>query len=119
VQDTTPPSIVSVTASPNMLWPPDHKMVPVTVALSVTDVCHAAPSCRITSASSNEPVNARGDGNTAPDWNITGNLTVDLRAERAGPGVGRVYTIAVTCTDGSGNSSTRTTAVTVPHSRGK
>jgi HYR domain len=118
VKDTTPPNITSVTASPNSLWPPNHKMVPVTAAVSVTDVCDPTPSCRITSVSSNEPVNGLGDGNTSPDWVITGDFTVDLRAERAGPGTGRVYTIAVTCTDDSGNSSTKTTGVTVPHSKG-
>jgi HYR domain-containing protein/PKD domain-containing protein len=118
VQDTMPPSITSVTASPSSLWPPDHKMVPVKMAVSATDVCHPTLSCQITSVSSNEPVNGLGDGNTSPDWNITGSLALDLRAERAGTGRGRVYTIAVTCTDGSGNSSTKTTGVTVPHSRG-
>jgi hypothetical protein len=119
VQDTTPPSIGSVAASPGSLWPPNHKMVPVTVAVSATDVCDAAPVCQITSVSSNEPVNGLGDGDTAPDWDITGSLTLDLRAERAGGGAGRVYTIGVTCTDGSGNSSTGTTTVAVPHSKGK
>ena len=94
-------------------------MVPVTVAVSATDVCDPTPSCRITSVSSNEPVNGLGDGNTSPDWAITGDLTVNLRTERAGPGTGRVYTIAVTCTDGSGNSSTKTAGVTLPHSQGQ
>ena len=69
--------------------------------------------------SSNEPVNGTGDGDTAPDWVITGNLTVDLRAERSGTGSGRVYTITVRCTDASGNSSTKTVTVTVPHDRRK
>ncbi len=94
-------------------------MVPVTVAVSASDVCSPAPVCKITSVSSNEPVNGTGDGDTAPDWQITGNLTVNLRAERAGNGSGRVYTLMVGCTDASGNSSTKTTAVTVPHDQGK
>jgi hypothetical protein len=94
-------------------------MVPVKVAVSVSDICDATPTCNITSVSSNEPVNGRGDGNTAPDWEITGSLTVKLRAERAGPGSGRLYTIAVACTDDSGNSSTATVGVTVPHNKGK
>ncbi len=119
VVDTTPPSIASVTASPNVLWPPDHKMVPVTVAVSASDTCSAAPVCKITSVSSNEPVDGTGDGDTAPDWEITGNLTVNLRAERAGSGSGRVYTITVGCNDASGNISTKTATVTVPHDQGK
>ncbi len=120
VVDATPPIINSVTATPNLLWPPNHKMVPVTVAASATDTCNAAaPICRITSVSSNEPINGTGDGDTAPDWEITGNLALKLRAERAGTGTGRIYTITVGCTDPSGNSSTKNTTVTVPRNLGK
>ena len=66
-------------------------MVPVTVVVSALDVCDPAPVCRLVAVSSNEPTDGTGDGNTAPDWQITGPLTVDLRAERAGKGTGRVY----------------------------
>jgi len=119
VVDTTPPNIANVTASPNSLWPPNHKLVPVIVTASASDTCSTTTVCKITSVSSNEPVNGTGDGDTAPDWVITGDLTVNLRAERAGTGSGRVYTITVQCTDASGNSSTKTVAVTVPHDQRK
>ena len=115
IQDTTPPVISSVTATPNSLWPPNHKMVPVSVAVSVADVCDATPSCEITSVASNEPINGTGDGNTDPDWVITGSLTLQLRAERAGNGTGRIYTITVECSDGSGNNSTKDVTVVVAH----
>lgn len=117
VVDTTPPAITSVNTNPSSLWPPNHKMVPVVVAVSVTDICDAAPGCRIVSVSSNEPENGLGDGDTAPDWEITGDLTLDLRAERSGTGSGRVYTITVQCTDASGNYATKDVTVTVPHNR--
>jgi len=117
VVDTTPPTITSVTANPNTLWPPNHKMVPVTVSATTSDNCTAAPVCKITSVASSEPVNGTGDGDTAPDWQITGNLTVNLRAERAGNGSGRVYTIAVQCADASNNNSSQTVTVTVPHNQ--
>jgi hypothetical protein len=120
VVDTRVPEVISVAAVPPALWPPNHKMVPVAVTVDVSDVCSAAPACRITSVTSNEPVNALGDGNTAPDWRITGALTVELRAERSGTGSGRIYTITVQCTDASGNSSAlRDVVVTVPHDQGK
>lgn len=116
---TAPPVITSVTASPDRLWPPNHKMTPVTVAVSGTDLCSPTVDCKISSVSSNEPVNGQGDGDTAPDWTITGKLTVDLRAERSGKGTGRVYTITVRYTDASGNSATKSVHVTVPHDQRK
>ena len=119
VVDTTPPVIQNVAANPNDLWPPNHKMVQVTVATTATDNCDPSPACVISSVSSNEPINGLGDGNTTPDWVITGDLTVDIRAERSGNGDGRIYTIEVTCTDECGNSSTATAGVTVPHDKGK
>jgi uncharacterized repeat protein (TIGR01451 family) len=113
--DTTPPKIESLGARPNTLWPPDHRMVPVTASVAASDICDTASKCQIVSVSSNEPVNGLGDGDKAPDWQITGDLTVNLRAERSGSGPGRTYTITVQCTDTSGNNSTKTVAVTVPH----
>ena len=108
-----PLTISSVTASPNRLWPPNHKFVPVTVSVSASSACGAV-SCSIVSVQSDEPENAIGDGNTAPDWNITGALKVNLRAERSGPGDGRVYTVNVQCTD-TAHTATSSTTVEVPH----
>src|SRR6185369_3464427 len=83
VADTTPPTITEVTTAPNVLWPPNHKMVGVTVNVTVADLCGPAV-CQIATVSSNEPVNGPGDGNSTPDWQITGAQTVNLRAERSG-----------------------------------
>ena len=113
VQDTTPPTIGTVTARPNVLWPPNHKMVPVTIVAPVSDNCDAAPVCKIAAVSSNEPINGLGDGDTSPDWQITGNLAVKLRSERAATGTGREYTLTIQCTDASKNSTTRLVSVTV------
>ena len=115
VVDTTPPNIEGLSASPNVLWPPNHKMVSVNLSISVTDHCDPAPICQIIQVTSNEPEDGLGNGDKAPDWEITGNLTVKLRAERSGTGSGRIYTITVVCTDADGNSSTETVNVTVPH----
>ena len=120
VVDTRPPNITSVTASPNVLWPPNRKMVPVTVAVAASDSCSStAPICKIISVSSNEPVSGLEDDGSdrAPDWQITGNLSVNLRAERSSKGNGRIYTITVQCDDAARNSSKKKVAVTVPHDR--
>jgi hypothetical protein len=114
VKDTTPPLISSATASPNSLWPPNHNMVAVTVRASVSDSCDPAPTWTIVSVTSNEPANGLGDGDFSPDWMITGDHTVSLRAERSGTGNGRIYTITVQATDASGNMSVQSLTVSVP-----
>lgn len=115
VGDTTAPVIVDVSPSPSSLPRVNHKMVDVTITAGATDTVSAA-TCRITGASSSEPDNGLGDGDTANDIVITGPLSLQLRGERGGNGPGRTYTIEITCTDASGNSATQSTTVTVAHS---
>ena len=117
--DDVAPVISSISASPNVLWPPNHKMVPVTVSVAAIDDCTQSVTSWIGNVTSNEPVNGLGDGNTSPDWVITGPFTVNLRAERAGPGSGRVYTLHIVSTDAAGNAALGTTTVIVPHDQGK
>ncbi|HEV2722147.1 MAG TPA: HYR domain-containing protein [Thermoanaerobaculia bacterium] len=112
VADTTPPTITSISATPNNLWPDNHRMVDVVVAATAADNCDPSPTLRIVSVAANQPINGPGDGNTNPDYIITGNLTLQLRAERTGS-QDRVYTITVAATDFSGNTSTATTTVSV------
>jgi len=107
-----------VTASPSVLWPPNHNMVPVTVTVVASDNTGVA-SRRIISVTSSEPDNGLGDGDTPGDIQITGDLSVLLRAERSGKGNARIYTITVECEDKAGNASTSTTTVTVPRDQGK
>jgi len=118
VIDTTPPDI-TISVDQDTLWPPNHKMVPVTVEVSSSGLYGAEAICYITSVSSNEPEDGLGDGDTTLDWEVTEDLTVNLRAERSGSGDGRIYTHTVECTDSSGNTTTATTEVTVPHDLGK
>ena len=110
-RDIIPPAISSVTATPDMLWPPNHKMVSVALAVAVSDDTDPDPVCAISGVTSNEPI----DG----DFEITGALTVDLRAERLGGGDGRVYTVEVECADATGNIATASSGVLVPHDQGR
>jgi DNA/RNA endonuclease G (NUC1) len=107
VFDRTAPSIASVTPSVTSLWPPDKGMVPVSFSVGVTDDVDPAPSCQVIGVTSNE--------GSSGDWQITGATSVQLRADRLGSGNGRIYVISVRCTDASGNASTATAAVIVPH----
>jgi probable HAF family extracellular repeat protein len=108
IADMTPPVICSLTASPNVIWSPNHRLVPISVTANVVDNCDAAPTSQIVSVTCNET--------TYPgEIQITGNMAVNLAATRNGYGNGRVYTITVQSTDASGNQSTRTVTVSVPH----
>jgi uncharacterized repeat protein (TIGR01451 family) len=105
-----PPTITDASANPSVLWPPNHKLVDVTVDYNVTDNCPLPPdSCTLTVTS-----NELGNG----DWIILDEHHVQLRAEREGNGNGRIYTITITCTDSGGNSSSESVMVTVPHDQG-
>ncbi len=112
VVDTTAPSITGVVATPDSLGSPNHKMIDVTVGYQASDVT-GAPICSL-SVSSSEPVNGTGDGNSSADWQVIDAHHVQLRAERAGSGSGRTYTIAISCTDASGNSANTAATVLVP-----
>ena len=120
IEDTEPPDIYSVSANPKTLWPPKHQMIPVTVEVEAEDDCDPEPPlCKIIFVESNENEIGKGSGNIAPDWEITGDLEVKLRAERAGRGTGREYVITVECADECKNSITEETIVTVSHDMGK
>jgi hypothetical protein len=115
VRDITPPKIGSVTATPSVLASANHDMVPIVITPSASDACGGTVTCRIVSVTSNEPTSGLGGGDVGPnDWEVTGDLTLNLRAERWHKGTGRTYTIAVECTDVAGNRSTSTVTVTVP-----
>lgn len=114
VVDTTAPRITSLTVTPTNLWPPDHTMIPVTVTATATDAVDPNPLIHIIDIQSNQPVDAvdAGDAETSPDWQITGALTANLRAERTS-GQDRIYTIIVQAVDASDNSSWATVQVKV------
>jgi len=194
VIDTTPPAITALTATPCTLWPPNCRLVPVTITGVFTDGCSHPPSCSIQTVlvstlpqDANHPGdggfddnghcgcpdddNGQGDdehdsGNEShgpghgrrllthnggtpggqddghddgdddhdstgghnpppppvpcasrPDFQITGNYTVLLKAQRPGNCGGKVYTIVFGCVDGSHNTVTQNVVITVPHNQ--
>lgn len=116
VNDVEPPVISNISASPDHLWPPNHKLRNVVVNYTSTDNC-GVDTCTL-SVASNEAVNAYGSGNTSPDWIVIDNHLVKLRSERTGHGNGRIYTITISCSDVAGNTGTGTQTVTVAHDQG-
>ncbi|MCH7781322.1 MAG: hypothetical protein IH848_10780, partial [Acidobacteria bacterium] len=122
VEDVTPPTI-SVSVSPEELWPPNHHMVDIEATVSASDSC-TATSVVLESISSSEPDNAPGDGDgdTVDDIQEADLGSADfqfkLRAERAGSGLGRAYTVTYVVTDAGGNVASGSAFVTVAHDQG-
>jgi YVTN family beta-propeller protein len=131
VVDSTPPEITCETDKVS-LWPPDHRIVEVTLRVSISDG-NVTAAC-----SSSEPDDALGDGAYTGDVNggdgfsapqpvaLTYDATqgcyvgtMRLRAERDGSDIGRTYSILCTATDAYGNTATTRCAVVVPHDRRK
>ncbi|HXT27647.1 MAG TPA: hypothetical protein VN716_00155 [Vicinamibacterales bacterium] len=100
--DTTAPVITELSVTPNVIWPPNGKMVPVQVSVSATDDVDAAPSCALSSIS----------GSSA-DSVITGAFTANVRALKSGDDSDRAYVLTVTCSDRAKNKSSRTVNVVV------
>ncbi|HEV2707295.1 MAG TPA: pectinesterase family protein [Pyrinomonadaceae bacterium] len=104
VRDTTAPVFQSLTASPAIITKANNKMVPVVISANVSDAVDSTLTTRILSVTGSEDVSG--------DWQVTGNLTLNVRAERSGK-TSRVYHITVESRDDSGNASTGTVTVTV------
>jgi hypothetical protein len=120
------------------LWPPDHQMVEVGVFIEVADACADPANLFLLEVivTSDEPDDATGDGSTTGDTDgadgfiapvgVTPFFTfnpataafegsVFLRAERAGRGSSRTYTIEATVLNSDNNWATSRCIVVVPH----
>lgn len=103
--DTTAPVIAGVVAAPGTIWPPNGKMVGVTVSVTATDDVDATPQCSLSSVLSN--------GGGPYDAAVTGQFSADVRAEKNADGSLRTYTLKVACRDAAGNKSWGSTTVAV------
>ncbi len=122
--DVTPPAVHSVTANPSVLWPPNGKLVAVTVVAAITDdQSGVASATLIIDDEYNE-----FDREVPLTLNAATGLwaaTVPLRADRNGNDKtdgGRIYQLNVQATDAAGNVSDPNamgTQVLVPHDQGK
>jgi hypothetical protein len=125
VEDTTLPEI-SLRCAPDVLWPPNHKMIEIIPTITVRDICDESVNIKLLqiTMSEGEETNTYdpnydeglGDGNTTDDIQVTEDGRIYLRAERSGsnPG-GRRYTIIYQAIDAFGNNSTASCEVLVPH----
>jgi dipeptidyl aminopeptidase/acylaminoacyl peptidase len=104
-----PPDCARVTATPDSLWPPNNKLVTVSLA-GAADPDGDAVTITATGVTSDEPASGQFVLGAAANQ-------VQLRAARDGGGDGRVYTIAFEAGDGRGGRCTGAATVTVPHDR--
>jgi predicted extracellular nuclease len=109
------PPTLSVSASPDSLWPPNHKYKTVQATVNASS---DVSTITLASVTSNEPDNGLGDGDTANDIVIVDDFIFKLRAERSGNGTGRVYTITYQVTNTCGATATASATVTVPLNQG-
>lgn len=118
VRVNRPPDLGSVRPSVAEIWPPNHKMVDVSI-LGVSDPDGDAVTLRVDQISQDEAINGTGDGDTGPDGAGIGSATAQVRAERAGggkaPGNGRVYALWFSATDAAGGVANGKVLVRVPY----
>jgi len=119
VCDEIAPTFTELSVTPTELWPANHKYVDVTATVSVSDNFDPNPTITLVSVTSSEPDEGLGDGDTPNDIVIVDDFHFQLRAERAGTGMDRIYTITYRVTDACGNSTEQSVTVTVPHDKRK
>jgi hypothetical protein len=108
--DKTPPT-VNINANPDTLWPPNHKLVDVTIGGEATDNLSGIASTTFKVEDEYDTV----------EPNISDfNTTIQLEAWRNGDDLdGRVYTISVTTKDKADNETSNSTTVICPHDQRK
>lgn len=109
VLDTKAPKIDDLKADPKKISSSLNLFAPVTLTVRATDC--SALTCTIIGVQSSDPVG------TLPDWTVTGNLTLEVRAATSSK-KDRIYTITVECRDAAGNASQESVSVKVKKDSG-
>lgn len=118
--DTTPPT-VTCSASPSSLKPPNQKLAPISVAVSVSDAGSGPAGfvlISVTSSQADSGLTSEDVPNDIQGW-TTGSADTSgfLRAERFFST--RTYTLTYEGRDVAGNAATCETTVTVPKNQKK
>jgi hypothetical protein len=109
--DNEPP-VMTCSATPSVLWPPNNKMVPVTLNVTSVSAAFGPTPFVLKSLTASEVRAARVEGFVIGQASTQGSLL----ASRLGHGSnGQVYTFVYQSTDELGLTGTCTTTVLVPH----
>jgi hypothetical protein len=113
------PRAVSVSASPSSIWPPNDKIVQVTVSGTITDSLSGVNPSTAALAVVDEYGSVQPAGPVTLGTGGSYSFKVLLQASRNGnDNDGRQYTITVSASDFAGNLGSASTVVTVPHEQG-
>jgi glycosidase len=116
--DLTPPA-VSMLAEPSSLWPPNGKMVPVTVSGTITDGLSGVNPSTAAFRVLDEYGDIQPSGPVSLGSGESYSFTVLLQASRNGSDRnGRQYKIIVSANDFAGNLGSAVTTVIVPQDQG-
>src|SRR5262249_10611212 len=118
-EDVTPPEI-SVSATPQTLWPPTGRMVTVTISGRITDTGSGVKTSTTAYAVTDEyGLIQPSGGPIALGKDGTYSFTISLQASRRGNDRdGRQYIITVSAQDMEGDIGSAFARVIVPHDQG-
>lgn len=116
--DTTPPTI-AISASPTTLWPPNGKLVPVTVSGTIVDPESGVNVSTAAYHVIDEYGMVQPSGRIALGSGGAFSFTLSLQSSRFGTDKNeRTYTITVSAKDNADNLGSAVAVVTVPHDQG-
>jgi len=114
VQDTTPPQF-TLSVTPTTLWPLSKRMIKITPAWTVTDLCDPDPNVSLVNIQITESGRLIGTYPGSTDILVDPNGPINLRAWRSGNTADRIYTVTYQAADDSNNIAESSAIVTVPH----
>jgi hypothetical protein len=118
-EDVAPP-VISVSATPQTLWPPNGRMVTVTISGTITDAGSGVNASTTAYAVTDEYGLIQPSGRLiALGKDGSYSFTIPLQASRRGNDTdGRQYTITISAQDLEGNRGSASARVIVPHDLG-
>ena len=121
--DSEAPTLAPV-ANKSILWPPNSKMIPITITANTDD--NSGGTLTLSAiVSSSEPTSGLWPNDLSPDWTLpmidqeAGTIDLFLRAECSPKCSVRIYTITIAVEDESGNQSTSSLQIISPHDKRK